>query len=122
VSVPQHKHRLFIFGGVDEDTKLELESAFEIRFSRERCLDSCKKNGGAPLTCKCLGDPQVRKSIDMDKEYALLVNAVQEANEYAIYALTKGGYDESILQSLVLIRPVEHRNDGDHGKDVKGTS
>jgi hypothetical protein len=45
----------------------------------------------------------------MDKEYALLVNAVQEVNEYTVYALTKGGYNGLMLQSLVLIWPVERR-------------
>ena len=39
VSVPQYKHGLLVYGGVDADTKLELESAFEIGFSRQRCLD-----------------------------------------------------------------------------------
>jgi hypothetical protein len=42
VSGPQHKHGLLVFGGVDEDTKLELESAFDIRFLREQCLDLWK--------------------------------------------------------------------------------
>ena len=36
VSIPQYKHGLLVFGGVDNDTKLVLESAF----SRQRCLDS----------------------------------------------------------------------------------
>ncbi len=73
-----------VFGGVDEDTWLELDSAFELGFSRERCLDSWTKIGAAPLTRKCLDEPQVRKSIDMDKDYALLVNSVQEATEYML--------------------------------------
>ena len=109
VSVPQHKHGLLVFGGVNEDTKLELDSAFEFGFLRERCLDSWTKIGAAPLTCKFLDEPQVRKSIHMDTNYTQLVNAVQEANEYAVYALTKGGYNGSMLQSLVLIWPAEHR-------------
>ena len=78
----------------------------------DSCVNSvltCGKIGAAPLTRKCLGDSQVRKSIDMDKEYALLVNAVQEANEYTVYALTEGGYNGLMLQSLVLIWPVERR-------------
>jgi len=36
-SVPQYKHGLLVFGGVDDKTKLELESVFEIGFSRQRC-------------------------------------------------------------------------------------
>jgi len=103
ISVPQYKHGLLVFGGVDDETKLELESAFEIGFLRQRCLDSWGKNGAAPPTRKCFDDPQVRKSIGMDKDYALLVNSVQEVNEYAVYALTEAGYDGSALQALVTI-------------------
>ena len=109
MSVPQHKHGLLVFGGVDEDTRLELDSAFEFGFSREWCLDSWTKIGADPLTRKCLDEPQVRKSIHMDTDYAQLVNAVQEANEYTVYALTEGGYKGLMLQSLVLIWPVERR-------------
>ena len=40
----------------------------------------------------------------MDKDYALLVNLVQEVNEeYTVYALTEAGYDGSALQALVTI-------------------
>ena len=80
ISVPQYKHGLLVFGGVDDEIKLELESAFEICFSRQCCLDLWGKNGAAPPTCKCFDDPQVRKLIGMDKDYALLVNSVQETN------------------------------------------
>jgi hypothetical protein len=58
----------------------------------------------------CPQDPQVRQSIDLDKEYALLVNSVQEANEYAIYSLTEAGYDGSQLQALVAVRPADTRS------------
>jgi hypothetical protein len=47
--------------------------------------------------------------IDSNKEYALLVNTVQEANEYAVYSLTEAGYDGSALQALVTIKPTERR-------------
>ena len=45
----------------------------------------------------------------MDKNYALLVNSVQEANEYAVYALTEAGYNGLALQALVAIKPAERR-------------
>ena len=46
----------------------------------------------------------------MDKDYALLVNSVQEVNEeYTVYALTEAGYDGSALQALVTITPAERR-------------
>jgi hypothetical protein len=107
VSVPQHKHGLLVFGGIDVDTGLEIPSAFELGFSRQRCLDSWAKIGAVPLTRKCLNEPQVRKSMNLNKDYAELVNSVQEANEYAVYALTESGYDGSKLQALVAVRSAD---------------
>jgi hypothetical protein len=102
VSIPQYKHGLLVFAGVDGDTKLVLNSAFELGFSRQRCLDSWENIGAAPPTCKCLNDPQVRKSFDENNDYA-----IQEANEYAVYLLTDAGYDGNQLQALVAIKPIE---------------
>ena len=51
----------------------------------------------------------MRKSIDLDKKYALLINSVQEANEYAVYSLTEAGYDGSQLQALVVVGPTDTR-------------
>jgi hypothetical protein len=101
--VPQYKHGLLVFGGIDPDTGLELPLAFELGFSRQCCLDLWAKIGAMPLTCKCLDDPQVRRSIDLDKNYMLLVNLIQEANEYAIYSQMEAGYDGSKLQALVAV-------------------
>ena len=102
VSVFQCKHGLLVFGSIDEDTRLELESAFELGFLHEWCLDSWKQ-WCCPLNRKCHDEPQVRKSIDMEEEYArLLVNSVQEANEYVSYALTNDGnliFDAAVLGS-----------------------
>jgi hypothetical protein len=109
VSVPQYKHGLLVFGGVDPNTGLNLESAFEIGFLRQCCLDSWERIGAAPLIRKCLGDSQVKWLIDIDKEYALLINSVQEANEYAVYLLTEAGYNGSALQALVSVRPPNPR-------------
>ena len=106
LSMPQHKHGLLVFGGIDPETNLEIPSAFELGFSREHCLDSWRNTAHPP----CPQDPQVRQSIDLDKEYALLVNSVQEANEYAIYSLTEAGYDGSQLQALVAVRPADTRS------------
>ena len=51
----------------------------------------------------------MRKSIDSDNDYALLVNSVQEANEYTVYSLTEAGYDGNQLQALVAIKLTELR-------------
>ena len=47
--------------------------------------------------------------MEIDKDYAMPVNSVQEANDYAVYALTEGGYDGSALQALVAIKPPDNR-------------
>jgi hypothetical protein len=109
VSVPQYKHGLLVFGGADPDTGLHLPSAFEEEFSRVNCLNLWKKIGAAPLTRACLKDPQLRKSMEIDNNYAMLVNSVQEANDYALYALTEGGYDGLALQALVAIKLPKNR-------------
>jgi hypothetical protein len=45
--------------------------------------------------------------IDINKEYDLPFNLVQEANEDAIYLLTEGGYNGLALQALVAIQLAE---------------
>jgi hypothetical protein len=40
LKVPQYKHCLLVFGGKDPDTKLVLESAFEVGFGRDECRAS----------------------------------------------------------------------------------
>jgi hypothetical protein len=110
VAVPQYKHVLLVVGGEDPDTKLELPSAFEMGFSREACKASWTKVGAAPLTRACLNDPKVRKSIgDGDDEYAQLLRTIQEANDYAVFALSEAGYDGSALQALLKAVPDGHR-------------
>ena len=47
--------------------------------------------------------------MNLNNNYALLVNSVQEANEYAVYSLTESGYDGSKLQALVAVRPADNR-------------
>ena len=47
--------------------------------------------------------------MEIDNNYAMLVNSVQEANDYALYALTEGGYDGLALQALVAIKLPKNR-------------
>jgi len=74
LSMPQYRHGLLVFGGVDPDTGLKLPSVFDIGFSCKNCIDFWTKIGAAPLTRKFLKDPQVRKSIDANNKYALVIN------------------------------------------------
>ena len=106
VKVPQYKLALLVFGGKDPDTGIELPSAFEFGFGREECLNSWRKVGAAPLTRASLKDPRVARAIgDGDDEYGVLLRSIQEANEYAVYALTEGGYKGSALQALLKAVP-----------------
>jgi len=50
--------------------------------------------------------------MDLSKDYASLVNSVQEANEYSVYSLTEAGCDGSKLQALVAVRPAINRMGG----------
>jgi hypothetical protein len=98
-----------VFGGKDPETGLVLPSAFEFGFGREECLASWRKVVAAPLTRACLKDPRVARAIvDGDEEYGLLLHSIQEANEYAVYALTEGGYKGSALQALLKAVPEAH--------------
>jgi hypothetical protein len=106
VKVQQYKLALLVFGGKDPETGLVLPSAFEFGFGREECLVSWRKVGAALLTQACLKDPRVARAIgDGDEEYGLLLRSIQEANEYAVYALTEGGYKGSALQALLKAVP-----------------
>ena len=86
-----------------------LPLALEFGFVREECLNSWRKVGAEPLTRACLKDPKVSRAIgDGDDEYGLLLRSIQEANEYAVYALTEGGYKGSALQALLKAVPKAH--------------
>jgi hypothetical protein len=54
---------LIVFGGVDPETNIVVESAFEEGFSRDGCRRAWELVGVAPLTRSCLNDKKVRKSI-----------------------------------------------------------
>ena len=113
VKVPQYKLCLLVFGGEDPDTKLVLPSAFDKGFGRNECLSAWAKVGAAPLTRKCLKDPKVSRAIgECDDEYGVLLRSIQEANEYAVYALVEGGYNGTALQALLKAVPEAHTMTG----------
>ena len=98
VKVLQYKLALLVFGGKDPETGLVLPEAFEFGFGREECLNLWRKVGAAPLTRACLKDSRVARAIrDGDNEYGLLLHSIQEENEYADFALTKGGRKGSAM-------------------------
>lgn len=110
VSLPPWMVGLMVFGGTDPATGFTLEKgAFEVGFSRAVCLSAWEKVGAAPLTRKCLDDPQVRKTLgEGSEEYNKLLISIQLSNDIATEALTQVGYNGHLLKATIV--PVEKDN------------
>ena len=97
---------LIVFGGVDPETNIVIESAFEEGFSRDGCRRAWELVGLAPLTRSCLNNKKVRKSIgDGTADYQQLLLNIQDANDMATHALTAGGYDSNALKRTIVEIP-----------------
>ena len=93
-----------LFGGTDRKTEYAVESgAFQKGFSKRRCLSAWKKIGAATkegITRECLSDPQVLKtSLGVDDEDDESNQTIQKANDLAVQALARAGYDSQWLQA-----------------------
>jgi hypothetical protein len=90
-----------LFGGTDHETEYVMKSgAFQKGFSKRRCLSALKKIGAATKASECLSDPQVLKtSLGVDDEYDESNQTIQKANELAVQALARAGYDRQWLQA-----------------------
>jgi hypothetical protein len=122
VKVLQYKLALLVFGGKDPETGLKLPSTFEFGFGCEECLNLWRKVGAMPLTRASLKDPRVARAIgDGEDEYSILLRSIQEANHYAVYALTKREYKGSAMQALPkavpeasVLNPITERHSKEH--------
>ena len=102
MSFPPKFVGLPLFGGIDRETGFHVAvGAVQKGFSRSRCISAWAKVGAATpegITRACLDDPQVSMALgddeDTDKEYA----AIQTANDLAVQALSRAGYDSQWLQ------------------------
>ena len=97
---------LLLFGGVDCETKFNVEvGAFQKAFVRPKCLAAYKKVGAATpegVTRACLDNPQVLRSSDNNNNNIGELNwSIQNANELAIHALTQAGYDVQCLKAIL---------------------
>jgi hypothetical protein len=95
-----------LFRGTDCETEYAVESgAFQKGFSKtkRRCLSAWKKIGAATkegITRECLSDPQVLKtSLGVDDEDDKSNQTIQKANNLAVQALARAGYDSQWLQA-----------------------
>ncbi len=89
---------LLLFGGVDCETKFNVEvGAFQKAFVQPKCLAAYKKVGATTpegVTSACLDNPQVLRSSDNNNINIGELNwSIQNANELAIHALTQAEYD-----------------------------
>ncbi len=94
-----------LFGGVDRETKFNIElGAFQKAFVPLKCLLSWKTVGAATpegVTHACLDNPQVLRSSDDGDDIQELHWSIQNANELAIHALTQGGYNAQWLKATL---------------------
>ena len=102
-----------LFGGVDRDTQYHVEvGAFQKAFVRSKCLAAWKKVGAATpegVTRACLDNQQVLRNISNDDvdDDAMLMWAIQAANDRAIHALKQAGYAAEYLQAILQERNEE---------------
>ena len=109
---------LLVFGGVDPETNIVVQSAFEEGFSREGCKNAWSKVGAAPLTRSCLTDKKVRKSLgDGNVDFQQLLLNIQDANDVATHALTSGGYNGNALKRTIVEIPTLQQITEENSKD-----
>ncbi len=95
---------LIVFGGTNLATGFELkDDAFSAGFSKAACLRAWAKAGAAPLTCHCLKDPKVSKSlVDSNADFDEYLLLIQVANSLATHALMEGGYNGVLLKVKIV--------------------
>ena len=105
-------------GGVDPETNIIVESAFEKGFSREGCKHAWEKVSAAPLTRECLTNKKVRRSLgDGSTDYQQLILNIQDANDVATHALTAGGYNGSALKRTIVEIPTIEQITEEHSQE-----
>lgn len=95
-----------MFGGIDQETNVVVQSAFEKEFLREGCRNAWGKVGAAPLTRFCLTNKKVRKSLgDGSDNYQQMLLNIQDANDVATHALISAGYNGNALRRAIVAIP-----------------
>ncbi len=89
-----------VFSGVDPETNQKVgECAVTAGFNKEACLKAWEKVGVAfknTVTKACLDEPKVHKTLgdgDDEEKY----NAIQSANDLAVWALKDGGFNANSM-------------------------
>lgn len=109
---------LIVYGGVDPETNLVVQSAFEAGFSRNACVHAWEKVGAAPPTRACLENKKVLKSLgDGNESYQALLLGIQMSNDIATHTLTSAGYKGSALMATINEYPKTNQITEEHDKD-----
>ena len=94
---------LIVFGGVDPETNIVMQLAFDEGFLREGCRNAWGKVGAVPLMRSCLTNKKVRKWLsDGTTDFQQLLLNIQDANDMANHALTSGGYNGNALNRKIV--------------------
>ncbi len=116
--IPPWQVGLIVYGGVDPETGLVVESAFQAGFSRDSCQDAWDKVGAAPFTRECLQNKKVCTSLgDGSKAYQALLLNIQQSNDIAVHTLTSSGYKGEVLQATICEYPKTEFITEEHGAD-----
>ena len=87
-------------GEYDKTDFVITESAFDVGFSNEQCLNAWAKVGAAPMSRACLTGSKVKRELgDGDVDTNTSMMEVQDANDLAVYNLTGAGYCGDILKA-----------------------
>ena len=95
-----------VFGGYNAQSEFNIEvSSFQRGFNCDMCVSAWKKVGAATkngITRQCLEDKKVKRSVgDGDEEADKLHPLIQTANDLAVHALVKAGYDGKLLRATI---------------------
>ena len=117
-TIPTWQVGLIVFGGVDQEMDVTIESAFEQGFSRVNCRRAWEKVGAAPLTRFCLSNKKVRRSLgDGSEDFQRLLLNIQDANDIDTHALKAGGYNGDTLNVTINEIPTTERITEEHSEE-----
>ena len=117
-TIPTWQVGLIVFGGVDQEMDVTIESAFEQGFSRVNCRRAWEKVGAAPLTRFCLSNKKVRRSLgDGSEDFQRLLLNIQDANDIATHALKAGGSNGDTLKVIITEIPTTERITEEHSEE-----
>jgi|EP01082_Thalassiosira_pseudonana_P008128 hypothetical protein len=119
-SLAPHVVPLFVFGGIDPDTRHEVKtSAFEVGFAPLQNIRVWSKCGAAPITRAPLHNhDQVRRELgDADDKFNLMMRHIQSTNDLSAHFLNENGFDGSVFKVQIKEKKEPSRITVPHGQE-----